>query len=614
MENNTKTQTGGRNFSQNKTTQELFKGLTNLNIDDFNQIPQQGKDINFLSAYYNRKNGNTEFMEKISRLNKKFYNNSEKYIKSKKIVEKLNDDLYLNLFQQIDCYIEEIDRLNKKLSQNNTQELKKKIEQLNKEISEKNEKIRNYEKKLKEKTTKEENLKKEIESYKRSIIFYKDKINIGILARNRNKMNPYGRETNLGEKRKTLKYPLNCLSPTSEKKKFATKNRLNKELIYDDDNKDYDEKERLSRPYKIKESMYRLDQFNNIGNRTEYDIDGKGMEEKDHESDSDYNFIRGKGKAKTIKVDNENKDISPDEQSQKFSTGFLNALTEELYGSPNKKKNIENDSNNNLDKVSSSEVTSDKKDSNENGEKSSKRPTLQKEAFKTETKRKSTINKNTKINKDLNKNKNESIKPKTNKNNDYRPSKTMIKKNESKDENEITYKKKLIKTTTKPKIKRDNKSLEKMKALGEENIPYAKNQNRKTIEKDKEKNTLSGKTQIISDSSLKYTNTLPTDKTFKKIDVNQQHKRASESNNLKINKKPTFTKRSETNKSMSNIKVINKFNTSSRFNLNKKENSKELTSILNDVNDDYLKSIEMLRKQEEQIKYMLRFIELDDEN
>ena len=215
MENNTKTQTGARNFSQNKTTQELFKGLTNLNIDDFNQIPQQGKDINFLSAYYNRKNGNTEFMEKISRLNKKFYNNSEKYIKSKKIVEKLNDDLYLNLFQQIDCYIEEIDRLNKKLSQNNKQELKKKIEQLNKEISEKNEKIRNYEKKLKEKTTKEENLKKEIESYKRSIIFYKDKINIGILARNRNKMNPYGRQTNLGEKRKTLKYPLNCLSPNS---------------------------------------------------------------------------------------------------------------------------------------------------------------------------------------------------------------------------------------------------------------------------------------------------------------------------------------------------------------------------------------------------------------
>ena len=615
MENNIKTQTGERKFSQNKTTQELIKGLTNLNIEDFNQISQQGKDINFLSAYYNRKNGNTEFMEKISRLNKKFYNNSEKYIKSKKTVEKLNDDLYLNLFQQIECYIEEIDRLNKKISQNNTQELKKKIEQLNKEISEKNEKIRNYEKKLKEKTIKEENLKKEKESYKRSIIFYKDKINIGILARNRNKMNPYGRERNLVEKRKTLKYPLNYLSPTSEKKKnFTTKKRLNKELIYDYDNKDYEEKDRINKPYKIKESMYRLDQFNNIGNRTEYDIDGKGMEEKDHESECDYNFIRGKEKAKTIKVDNENKDISPDEQSPKFSTGFLNALTEELYGSPNKKKNIENDSNNNLDKVSSSEVTSEKKDSNENGEKSSKRTPLQKEALKSETKRKSTINKNTKINKDSNKNKNESIKPKTNKNNDYRPSKTIVKKNEPKEENEITYKKKLIKAATKPKLKSNNKSLEKMKALGEENIPYAKNQFRKTIDKNKEKNTPSVKTQISSDSTPKYTNTLPSDKNFKKIDVNQQHKRESESNNLKINKKPTFSKRNEANKSMSNINVINKFNTSSRFNLNKKENSKELTTILNDVNDDYLKSIEMLRKQEEQIKYMLRFIELDDEN
>ena len=162
MDNNQKNQDGERKFSHNKATQELIKGLTNLE-DIPNQIPQQGKDINFLSNYYNRRIGNADFIEKIGRLNKKFYNGSEKYVKSKKMVEKLNDDLYLNLFQQIDCYVEEIERLNKKISLNNNQDLKKKIDQLNKEISDKNEKIRNIEKKLKEKTNIEEKLRKEIE-------------------------------------------------------------------------------------------------------------------------------------------------------------------------------------------------------------------------------------------------------------------------------------------------------------------------------------------------------------------------------------------------------------------------------------------------------------------
>ena len=84
-----------------------------------------------------------------------------------------------------------------------------------------------------------------------------------------------------------------------------------------------------------------------------------------------------------------------------------------------------------------------------------------------------------------------------------------------------------------------------------------------------------------------------------------------------MNKKANLNKKNENN-SMSNISVMNKYNTSSRFNVNKKyekDNTKEMTTtVFKDMNDDYLKSIEMLRKQEEQIKHMLRFIELDDEN
>jgi len=146
----------------------------------------QGTDLNILSEYYNKKKGNNEFVDKISKLNKKFFTSSENYVKSKKKLDKLNDDLYMNLFKQINCYVEEIEKLNKKLALNNNQELKKTIEHLNKEISEKKEKIRNYEIKLKEKTENEEKLKKDIEFYKRRIIFYKDKINIGLLPRNRN--------------------------------------------------------------------------------------------------------------------------------------------------------------------------------------------------------------------------------------------------------------------------------------------------------------------------------------------------------------------------------------------------------------------------------------------
>ena len=166
-------------LSHNQTENDLFKP------SDEYMLPQ-GTDLNILSEYYNKKKGNNEFVDKISKLNKKFFTSSENYVKSKKKLDKLNDDLYMNLFKQINCYVEEIEKLNKKLALNNNQELKKTIEHLNKEISEKKEKIRNYEIKLKEKTENEEKLKKDIEFYKRRIIFYKDKINIGLLPRNRN--------------------------------------------------------------------------------------------------------------------------------------------------------------------------------------------------------------------------------------------------------------------------------------------------------------------------------------------------------------------------------------------------------------------------------------------
>ena len=125
-----------RLMTNNTNENDLFKPL-DIYSQNHEEFFSQGKDINILSEYYNKKKGNSEFMEKIGKLNKKFYNCSENYIKAKKKLENLNDDLYMNLFKQINCYVEEIERLNKKLILNNNQDLKKTIDSLNKDIKEK---------------------------------------------------------------------------------------------------------------------------------------------------------------------------------------------------------------------------------------------------------------------------------------------------------------------------------------------------------------------------------------------------------------------------------------------------------------------------------------------
>lgn len=276
MENNIRSSPNKLDFSKMKRGQDLSKVSDNLlsNIEECpnwnSQIPEQGKDFNFLSEYYNKKSGNGNFLDKIGKLNKKFYTASDKYNKYKKTLEKLNDDLYLNLFQQINCYVEEIERLNKKILSNNSQELKKTIEQLNKDINEKKEKIRNYEIKIKEKTANEEKLKNEIESYKRRIIFYKDKIKIGLLPKKRYK----NKETNSPTpKMKTRSFPRKKVIKISTPK-------LNDE---DDNEINIFDSGKVNKKYKTRESIYKQNSNKYLINRTEYDIDRRDTEDKDKE-------------------------------------------------------------------------------------------------------------------------------------------------------------------------------------------------------------------------------------------------------------------------------------------------------------------------------------------
>ena len=167
-----------------------------INNNDPSFSQNQYRNIfNTLSNFYIKKKEEknskiNNFLEKINQLNKQFYANNEKAMLTKSSYEKINQDLFVNLFKQIDCYVEEIQRLNKKIiSTKNKNDLKEIIKKLNKEISEKKEKIRNYELKIKEKTLKEEKLNKEIEYYKKRVTFFKNKININLISRNINRGN-----------------------------------------------------------------------------------------------------------------------------------------------------------------------------------------------------------------------------------------------------------------------------------------------------------------------------------------------------------------------------------------------------------------------------------------
>ena len=590
-----------RRFSQVRKGQDLFKVSDNLltSLEDFSnsnrQLTEQGKDFNLLSGYYNKKSGNGNFLDKIGKLNKKFYTASDKYINSKKILEKLNDDLYLNLFQQINCYVEEIERLNKKLLENNNQELKKTIAQLNKDIIEKKEKIRNYEIKIREKTTNEEKLKKDIESYKRRIIFYKDKINIGLLGRNRH--NLIGRESNANgeEKKRNNK---NHDTPTGIKKtrSFYMKNRYKNHLTLklDEDNNINDKEEnsknivindsderwkKNKEKFNLRESIY--DTKTRLINRTDYDIDGKEDE------------IKLDFKPEPIKDNNTS-------NQKKFKSEFFNILSKELYGThgnDNSKNNITENKNDDFINPYTSLDLVGIEENVENEEEKSIAINKRNNKGKSMT-NKVTNNTNIPIKSKI-KNQKKSIANK----NDNKSNYSLKTESES---NNSTNKSNQVKNTTKSKPKKSSK-MGNISDFTEVHTPYTKKRFDSKLMKEKEKLIpISNKSQSSTGSAYNLKN-----------NANASSSKKVDSNNIK-NKFVEVRRNVKANHSMSNLNVVNRRERSITSNIvgnkkfNGKENNKELISIMKDVNDDYLNSIEMLRRQEEQIKYMLRFIDLDE--
>lgn len=177
-------------LSKKKSTidSQKLSDIIIINNNESNFFQQKPFDkYNILSNYYpkiekkNKKEKN--FLDKINELNNKFDLSQEKFALVKSSLEKINEDLFSNLLKQIDCYIEEIQRLNKKLVKFNNDNKEDIIHKLNKKILENEKTIRNYEHKIRENANKEEKLTKEIEYYKKRIIFYKNKININLISR-----------------------------------------------------------------------------------------------------------------------------------------------------------------------------------------------------------------------------------------------------------------------------------------------------------------------------------------------------------------------------------------------------------------------------------------------
>lgn len=162
---------------QKKCNQSLTSTCVNSN-----NISYETPSMNNLSSFYMKEDAN-KFMKKIDKLNLNFMILSDKYLKHQKEVEKVKDNLFINLFKQISIYVEEIERLNIKIKdkEGSSKSLKENsIKELNREINQHKVTIKNLESKLNEKNQNEDRLKKEINSYKRQVSFYKDKLKLEI--------------------------------------------------------------------------------------------------------------------------------------------------------------------------------------------------------------------------------------------------------------------------------------------------------------------------------------------------------------------------------------------------------------------------------------------------
>ena len=234
---------------------------------------------NTLQDFYNKEDGNI-FIKKLNKLNMKFSIMSEKYIKTKNDLDKINDILFMNLFKQINIYIEEIEKLNFKMKEkgNISKIDKSNLSELNKELLYNKQTIKFLQNKLNEKENNEIKLKREIESYKRQIIFYKDKLKIDLLnnsiQKNLIKCSSVKKTRILTEANLIQNniYKNDISLPLKKSKSMINKKEKNEKINKNYINNTINKKEPIIKRLTVKRKNYNKRYLNNENNASDYMI------------------------------------------------------------------------------------------------------------------------------------------------------------------------------------------------------------------------------------------------------------------------------------------------------------------------------------------------------
>ena len=558
-------------LSKNPNSPTNFQEILSSSHPDESKILQQNYDsYSVLASYYTKKDNSSHFMEKISKFNTKFYACSEKYLIAKSNLEKLNDDLYLNLFKQIDCYVEEIQRLNKKLAENeNTKDYKKTIKDLNKEILEKKDIIRNLELKISKKTANEERLQKEIESYKRSLIFYKDKIKIRLGARQNNNI-----------------------------RKNNSKVKLESEYIKNSDTKYRHSNQILDRDSSTK-NIHNL----SVGKENNIKNDNISMySDKEDENSNGNDSKKVNKKLKESIVVNRKVSNSIQKPGDKtFQHIDKNKNFEELENADYSKNNYSpstrsfeynSDADNNnkfFEKANRSENFCFSDNENEEDTKKNKEKTNYKKNAKEKIPHKENETSNKKISQNLQSNNINNNTTKNLKSKNYSASKINCKQSaEYTTKTKLDEKAKIKNYKDNTEARQDSTKKYYKPLIGHFNLSDSKDTNKeKNFEKsDAKKN----KNEKNNENIIPY----------------------KQGNNLgNTNEKPKKMDKTTSGFSVHNpnIPKPTTSNISRKLTKQKNKNDNELTKMLNELNDDFTNNIDLLSRQEDQIKFMLSLME-----
>ena len=543
-----------------------------INNNESNFYQQKPLDkFNVLSYYYPKKEKKNKkeinFLDRINELNNKFYLSQEKYTLVKSSLEKINDDLFSNLLKQIDCYIGEIERLNKRLAIINNDNKEEVIQKLNKKILENEKAIRNYEHRIKENANKEEKLTKEIEYYKKRIIFYKNKININLISRK-----------------------ISNESDGIDEKKGKNNNNTNLK-IYNN----------ISQSIRPRYSQVRNNYFNQSSGRIiKIKRDKKLLSSIDFSSSKD-NSIRNKlhSKRKTL-FENDNiisefltdKDFKDDSNiNTKKNNIVIEALdfSNDSADSINEQNNSEDfdncenlNINDNMKKLYSQKI-------NKNKENYVKQNVNHSAIFDNKIKIKEV-----KINEYNSKNNN--INYRNREKSDLKSNHSLNLKNNFKINKSFFKQENSLNNSTNINITKNTKD----KAFNRYNTLYNSNNNQKNDKSTNEKttknmNNKNGKNKIIE-------NKKETDK------QNNKYITSKNDNNIKDDKKINIKKKES--KSSKKIPKLNDKNKKEEKTVEVEE--KDLKKVLKDINEDYDNELEMLNNQENQIKFLLNLIDVNN--